>query len=140
MNKTVKVIWDGARKFGVALSPGETQFFLPGLNEIDAAVWKRLTGDKGCTVNHHLLKGGLLRLASEEVQSGDDIGKMTAVGAIEVVTELMDEGALNAAREQEQGRKDSPRKTVMDAIDERAGMFEKLKEDPDGGDSEAAAS
>ena len=134
----VKVIWDGARKFGVAIGPGEAQYFEPGINEVRKEIWDRLTKGKGSKdpggVNHHL-KGGLLKLASEDVQENDSIGDMNAKSAIEVVSECFNEGDLDALSDQEMGRSDGPRKTVKDAIAARAKQFAELAEgQKDGGD------
>lgn len=130
MSDMVKVIWDGARKFGVATGPGAAVFFEPGINEIPADVWKQLTKGVGSKdpggVNHHL-KGGMLRLASDDVQEKDSIGDMKAEAAVEVVNECFDETDLDTLSDQEQGRKGGARKTVKDAIAARAQDFDKLE-------------
>ncbi len=134
MSGTVKVIWDGARKFGVATGPGQAQFFKPGINEVDAEMWKKLTKGSGSKdaggVNHHL-KGGLLRLASDDVQEKDSIGDMSVDSAVEVVNECFDEAALDSLAEQENGRKGGGRKNVKAAITAKAEAFAQLAKEKD---------
>ena len=141
----VKVIWDGARKFGVATGPGQAQFFKPGINDVPRDVWETLTKGKGSKdpggVNHHL-KGGMLRLASDEVQKMDEenksIGEIGAEAAVEVVNECFEEDALDKLSDQERSRKGRGRKSVLKAIKDKAEAFAKLKsaKDPEDDGSE----
>lgn len=142
-DEMVKVIWDGARKFGVATGPGQAVYFQPGINEIPADVWKMLTKGKGSKdpggVNHHL-KGGLLRLALPEVQKMEPSQSIVDIGAeaaIEIVNECFDEDALGDLSDQERGRKGGGRKTVLAAIKTKAEAFEKLKTSKDEQDDES---
>lgn len=139
-DETVKVIWDGARKFGVATGPGMAQFFEPGLNDVPKKVWDLLTKGKGSKdpggVNHHLKPGpdgkSMLRLASEDVQAHKSIADMAAPGAVEVVLECYDEDHLEVLSNQEHGREKGPRKTVLTAIKERAEQFAALNKTDEG--------
>jgi len=129
MTETVKVYWDGARKYGVATGKGEAQFFLPGHNDVPREVWANLTGDPTCSVNIHL-RDGVLRVASEEVQVESNIGKLSVDGALELVNEMLDRDAMMVAREQEVGRPMGPRGEVVKAIDAVLAKFDKVEEGP----------
>lgn len=99
-------------------------------------------------INFHL-RGGKLRLAHPEIQEQEpgsigsvpgttdiqvyNIAKMGADAAVQLIGETMDAVTLASYLKQEQGRKGrggKPRRLVLDALDERARMFEQLANAP----------
>lgn len=126
--ETVTVIYEGANRRGFATRPGEAIYFIPGVNHVPKGQWDTLMKDKDPGGVRHFLKNRQMRLADDSAQDGAVMGDMTIHAAEEMIENAMTEGQLKDYRIQEDQRKRGPRKGVMDALDERQGLFDKVRE------------